>query len=285
MSAAFRKARRFLAGMLLGRWRDTRLAIVVHPGRTGSTLLGDLLDQHENIDWASEVFSKVHKSEQHHLIKSLSWRLRNPVLKDADDNVLWRETLELRRRRCALPTLGIEIKTNQIFRQKLFGADIATALDALNTVADVPLIFLRRNNHLERYVSGVSAKQRSQYNFARGQNPEKVEVPLRRELMDPAYFSHKLEINNWLDQVMAIEADVAARVSSFGGLCLTYEDDIVPSPRIAYEKIMRHLGQEPHDVQTRMIKIDTRPLQERITNAARLQKILRPDLYDRFCRA
>ena len=44
---------RFIQGLMLGPWRATRLVIVLHPGRTGSTLLGDLLDQHPRIDQIS----------------------------------------------------------------------------------------------------------------------------------------------------------------------------------------------------------------------------------------
>ncbi|HMB76213.1 MAG TPA: hypothetical protein VKN76_07425, partial [Kiloniellaceae bacterium] len=128
-------------------------------------------------------------------------------------------------------------------------------------------------------------KRRTQFNFARGQTPEEVEVPVRRQLSDPAYFGDRMDINDWLDRVMALEADLVAQVQDFGGLCLTYEEDIAASPTVAYRKVLRHLGQEPQEAAARLIKIDTRPLAERISNPQRLEKILRPDLYDRFCRS
>ena len=284
MTARLRKARRFFQGLLFGRRRETRLAILVHPGRTGSTLLGDLLDQHESIDWAGEIFSKVHRSERHHLMKSFLWRLRNPLLRDGEGRVLWRETLERRRQRSALPILGVEIKTNQIFRQRLFGPDPAAALAALNAAADLPLIFLHRRNHLERYVSAAAAKLRSRHNFESGQSPERIEVPIRGQLIDPAYFGEKMEINDWLDRVVALEAELAALVQACGGLCLSYEEDIAADPAVAYAKAVRHLGQEPGAAIPRLIKIDGRPLADRLSNPERLKKILRADLYARFCR-
>jgi hypothetical protein len=79
------------------------------------------------------------------------------------------------------------------------------------------------------------------------------------------------------------EAEIRTLVASFGGLVLSYESDIVPSPLIAYRKVIEHLGEESREVRPRFIKIDTRPLAERTSNPGRLRQILRPDLFDKYC--
>ena len=283
MNHYLRKSNRFLKGLTLGSRQPTRLAIMLHPGRTGSTVLGDLLDQNRRIDWASEIFSKIQTSERHYRVKNALWQLRNPVKCAEDGKLLWRESLEARRRRSPCPVLGVEIKTSQVFRQHLFAETLTESLRLLNDQADFPLIFLHRVNHIDRYISAASAQLRSHYNFAKGQTPERIEVPVRRRILDPSYFGEKMEINTWLDEVEKREAEIGAAVKSLGGLVLTYEDDIMPSPLIASQKVIEHLGEESREVGSRFVKIDTRPLAERTSNPGRLRQILRPDLFDKYC--
>ena len=208
MNHYLRKSSRYLKGLALGSRRHTRLAVMLHPGRTGSTVLGDLLDQHCRIDWASEIFSKIQPSERHYRVKNALWRLRNPVSRGEDGKVLWQESLAARRRRSPCPVLGVEIKTSQVFRQQLFAETLTESLRLLNARADFPLIFLHRANHIDRYISAASARLRSHYNFAKGQNPERIEVPVRRRILDPSYFREKMEINTWLDEVERREAEI-----------------------------------------------------------------------------
>ena len=38
---------------------DVRLLVMIHPGRSGSTVLGSMLNQHSAIRWDREIFTRL----------------------------------------------------------------------------------------------------------------------------------------------------------------------------------------------------------------------------------
>src|SRR5688500_4056164 len=112
-----------------------QLIILLHSGRCGSTVLGDVMGQSPLLAWDRGIFSKT----------------RNlPLPVDENGAVRWLEHIEDRRRRCRMPYLGIEVRMLQILEEKLFGETLAESLDKLKELTPFPLIFLCRENLLER---------------------------------------------------------------------------------------------------------------------------------------
>src|SRR5262249_37091867 len=105
---------------------------MIHHGRTGSQLLGDLLDQHPLIAWGGGLVEPFF----HQLPEGPA-----PILKQ-------------RIKECKKQMFGFETKVAQ---SELFGPDIAAYLAALERIGFRKFIVLRRMNLLRSFVSQLVA--------------------------------------------------------------------------------------------------------------------------------
>lgn len=245
-----------------------KLLVMIHPGRSGSTVLGSMLHQHPAIRWDREVFTRLK---------------RNPIPFDAAGNILWRDYIGFLMGRCQKPILGIEIKVQQILKQKIFGPDLDSALAALSEAFDFELILLTRQNHLERWLSGAVARETSRFQYREGETAPKIVLPLPATVRDQAYGLKPLPANDWLDRVEAIDAELRRAVAARGGLILTYEGDILGHPEKAYRRVLAFAGLPLEASEPLYIKADRRPLRERLSNFKDLEAMLRPDHHARYC--
>jgi len=256
-----------VAGGRKGRKME-KLLVMLHPGRSGSTVLGSMLRQHPSIRWKREIFTRLE---------------RNPIPYDAEGTILWRDYIESMVTRCKRPVLGIEIKLQQIWKQQLFGEDLTAALRALSGAFDFDLILLTRRNHLERWLSSEVARETKRFQYREGEEAPKVALPLPENLRDLGYGLKAMAVNDWLDRVEALDAELRRAVDARGGLILSYEDDILDDPSRAYRRILEFAGLPETESEPLYIKADRRPLHERLSNFDDLAGLLRPEHYRRYC--
>ena len=242
---------------------------MIHPGRSGSTVLGSMLRQHPEIRWDKEVFTQLP---------------RNKIPYDPAGNILWRDYISFLINRSRKPTLGIEIKVQQIVQHKVLCEDLETSLSALSEAFDIQLILLTRRNHLERWLSAAVARETSRFQYREGEVAPQIALPLPERVKDSAYGLMALDVNAWLDQVEAIDQALLEAVSTRGGLTLTYEEDILPGPDRAYGKVLDFVGLKAlEESKPLYIKGDRRPLSERLSNFTDLESKLRPEHHLRYC--
>ena len=110
-------------------------------------------------------------------------------------------------------------------------------------------------------------------------------LPLPAEVKDQAYGLKKMEVNAWLDEVERINDTFVAAVRARGGLTLSYEDDILGDPGKAYGRILNFAGLSAEKSEPLYIKADRRPLSDRLSNFADLDRLLRPEHHARYCAA
>lgn len=245
-----------------------KLLVMIHPGRCGSTVLGNMLHRHSSIRWDREVFTRLK---------------RNPIPIDDDGNVVWRDYMSFMIERCKLPNLGIDIKVRHIVKQKIFGEDVKEAMAALTAAFDFEFIFLVRQNHLERWLSTAVVQETSRFQYREGEVAPQIDLPLPEVIKDRAYNVDALPVNDWLDHVQAIDAELLQIATQRNGLVLSYEEDILHDPRIACRRVLDFAGLEHEDVQPLFVKTDWRPLSKRLSNFSDLKRMLRPDHYARYC--
>ncbi|MEO8444147.1 MAG: hypothetical protein ABI567_03965, partial [Gammaproteobacteria bacterium] len=142
-----------------------QLVTTFHIGRCGSTVLGDLLDQHPAVRWLGEIHEWAEFREQtapagagSELIRRLRTRLPG-VTK---------------------PVAGVEAKFYHLHDH---GVPLEAFLNELRAEAaggTCRFIVLRRKNYLRKIVSSLAARQRGRW-FARPGSP----VPLVRLAINP----------------------------------------------------------------------------------------------------
>ena len=251
---------------------------MIHPGRSGSTVLGNMLNQHPAIGWDREIFSQLP---------------RNLIPIGDDGNILWRPYIQSLMKRCEIrslmkrcekPTLGIEIKVRQIVKQQIFGKDLEEALTRLADAFDFQLILLTRKNHVERWLSGAIARETSRFQYREGEVAPDTTLPLPAEVKDQAYGLKRMEVNAWLDELERVDEAFVAAVERRGGLILRYEDDILGNPGRAYGRVLDFAGLQPEKCEPLYIKADQRRLSDRLSNFDELSQLLRPEHHERYCR-
>lgn len=244
----------------------SNLAILVHPGRCGSTVLGGIIGQHSKISWKGEVFTRPD--------------LEKPT--DANGNILWQDFLEDQRRQVSRPVLGVEIKTRQLLIRKIFGANLTESIENLEQASKWPVMFLKRRNHVVRLVSALEARQRSKHNFKMDDVPEDVRVRVENTVTDTAYGIDNCPISEWLEKVEGIEQQLETEIRGRGGLVLEYEDHIADNPFDGASAIIRHIQQQPADAKVIHKRINPKKLSDRIENFSELESWLTPQQFARY---
>lgn len=240
-----------------------QLVTTFHIGRSGSTVLGDLLNQHAAIQWLGEVYE---------------WpEFKGTTAAPGPGSEL------VRRLRTRLPTAdravaGIEAKFYHLHDHGIPLHEFVTELrDELGAGGRCRWIVLRRKNYLRKVVSSLVARQRGQW-FARpGQAVQPVSIAI-----DPARVCIDGDVQplvdyfrDWDAQFDQLDAELAAQ----NPLQLTYEDDIEPDPRIAYTKVCGFLGLEPGTPDVRYRRTTPQPLAEIVTTLDAVRRALADSPY------
>ena len=211
-----------------------------HPGRCGSTVLGDLLGQNSRIFWDSEVF--------------------DPTVRKIPKKPF--AYLQRRIERCGKPIYGFETK---LYHPEQLGCDTAHYLEQLEGVGFERFIFLTRRNVLRLLVSAWMAMAKAEaYHVAAG-----AKSSLKRIRLDPL----KAELGgvfaplvDHLRATAGLIADTRQLLNGRDVLDLVYEGDVAENPRRAYLHVCEFLGIEPEPAQVRYGRTTPFPLCDVIEN-------------------
>lgn len=219
-----------------------------HVGRSGSTVLGNLLDQHSRISWQSEVVFK-HYSQ-----------FPQGMSKDAPQA----DPLQLMLASMAginADFYGFEAK---FFHLDRMGVSLAEFLTMLDDLGFAYYIVLERKNLLRKIVSSLIAKQRGAYNRRVGHRAEltRIVIDIHHVRIDGDDNSLVAFLENYHNQMRELKRRLAGR----DVLCLTYEDDILNDPLVAYRRVSKYLGVVPEPVRINLGRINPYPLREIVEN-------------------
>lgn len=235
-----------------------------HIGRSGSTVLADLLGQHPHIFWDGEVYPRLlsrlpRKGES---IRKVAY----PV-----DVVQY---LRKRMRIAGRHFYGMEVKP---FHLTPMGLSLKAYVAQLEQQGFRHFILLERKNYLRKIVSSLIAKERTQYHQSAS---EKVQlkttyVDVERVCID---WDDKplMELLTSYDQALD---DLQGLLQDRCLLYLTYEEDIQQNPIVAYEKVCAFLGLKAYPVQVGLARTNPFPLCDIIENFGDLQRMLQHTPY------
>jgi len=241
-----------------------QLVTTFHIGRSGSTVLGDLLNQHRDVQWLGDIYEWPEFRDQ-------------PATPGPGSELLRR--LRTRLPAVEKPVAGIEAKFYHLHDH---GMALHDFLDELRgEVAGTGrcrFIVLRRKNYLRKIVSSLAARQRGQW-FARHGSPVppvRLEINPERVCIDGDAQPLLDYLRDWDAQFDQLDAELA------GGdtLSLTYEDDIEQDPLVAYRKVCRHLGIEPGAPEVRFNRTTPEPLPDIVTTLDTVRRALAGSGYE-----
>lgn len=236
-----------------------QFAFLVHLGRSGSTVVGDLLGQHSRLDWAGEIWTQAHQAG-------------TATIQTASD------FLDLPRavsRVSNKERFGFELKFINLryFEQSIGKADWNRFIELILSLASeqyTPMLLIRRNV-LRRLVSCRLAAEtgvwhrRAGDQIASAERGKAVSLPVDEfEDWDTGHRGRLIDvIGDCVDWNNRLEE--AFRCRSW--LTLSYEEHVSASPRLAYRRIIENLGLTVEQASSPLqVTAANRPLHEVVSN-------------------
>lgn len=226
-------------GPPLSRWRRGSV-VMIHIGRSGSSVLSGLMRQHPQVFWDGEIYQKQLNAHGFALGESagLSDASLPPI--DLTDYV----------RRSGPLFYGFEVK---FFHLDLFGVSYEDFVASLQPAGITHVVILERRNYLAKIVSSVRAQADGLYHVP-AQNPGVKDRP-------PAFIGDGVSIDyssgsvvDYLERYTQSFATMrsALRNTELPLLELTYEDDVEADPSLAYRRLCDHLAIRQRDPRVKL---------------------------------
>lgn len=238
---------------VLSRLRPGK-AVLLHVGRSGSTVLGSMLGQHRRVFWDGEALVQPLREVRTNLGAAAA-----------------RSHLEQRARRAGSRFHLISIKFYHLER---YGLNARSGLRLLEDAGFTHFVVLRRRNLLRKLVSSVIASHTGRYHRRVGEGAPRatpVAIDPAHVAIDGANQSLVDHLDSWVGQFELFEAALADRPY----LMLTLEDHVSNDPLDAYQRTCGHLGLAPG--RPKIVYQPTNPfdLRELITNHDEVADALR----------
>jgi hypothetical protein len=254
----------YLSRLIGARHKAERICCF-HFGRCGSTLLGNMLQSHPQIEWAGELF------HAHHERKDRSVELR-PF-----------ELLKNRIAHSAFRHFGFETKFQHLDSNGL-QLDLEAYLLQLNKLGFRKFIVLKRNNYLRQAIS-----------VARGQISSMWHVPIKDMVpeTEPLYLDTVcvslggrnrsiLDCFQFLDQSYSDAMDTLRRLSFC--LCeLCYEEHLQEQPLEGYRLVMDFIRVPYVRPEISVRKLESRPVNQIVSNFDELVRCLKGTKHEWMC--
>lgn len=250
-----------------------------HVGRSGSTVLGDLLDQNSALHWDGEIYEHAFQRVE---------RKTGPLFLPSNTSpfelraqpwsaLLPSDALEYLRRRIAQTqkrVYGFEVK---FFHLRFFGMSLVDYVEGLKGLGFDAFVILKRRNLLKMVVSSLVAAQRKQYHFRNAQG-----VQRRSIVLDPEKVANDREQKPLLEFFEKYEAMFALLEELLIGermLELIYEDDLLEDPQHGHRKVCEFLKLECGQPTVNFVRSTPFSLREIVVNFDDVVRTLRDTPY------
>ena len=225
-----------------------------HIGRAGSTVLGDMLNQHPSIGWGGEIYG----------VKRQLWHGQGDPARFA-----WQRATMLPKR-----WYGFEVKRPHIdaVRQPL--GDLVAGYRAGGPVR---FIILRRENTLRKIASTSVARATGRFHlFGPTAAPSNPDAPVRVRIDPQAHFidGEVRPLVGFLEAFDRFHESLDELLAADDPLRLSYEADILGDPQRAYRATCEWLEEEPVPVVTRFARTTPFPLRDVIENHDEVARVL-----------
>jgi len=194
--------------------------MMLHMGRTGSSVLADLLSQHYSIHWDGEVFIENKKY--------LKFFYKDPI-----------RFLKYKMSQFSSPYYGFEVK-GFVFQdlERIVHLALDDFLSEIEKLKFQHYILLFRKNYLRQYISVLQVRAGGKIQTTNKQTkPNKININL-----NPVFYNDvKLTLVEYFNRLDQSLLEISNSFGKRHVLKLVYEDDIQQDPLIAYRKICKFL--------------------------------------------
>lgn len=168
---------------------------------------------------------------------------------------------------------SVHFLRGQHLRPDLVGMELEAFLDAIRPLGIDRVALLERRNSLRVIVSKHAGELREAWHVRPGMNPEAPSFALDPRSVDFARM--RMPLLDWLEEFERGYEEASRLVIPFGGTYLSYEDDVLPDPRIGYRKLCAILDLPPVEVEVPLVRATPFRLQDLLTNYDEIERELR----------
>lgn len=239
-----------------------------HLGRSGSTVLSHLLNQHDEVLWDREIYRVP-------VTKVISWDENNkrkiaPLLPWVPKNYFL-----MRKAFCHAPLYGFETKFSHLSFLRI---EIPKFIAQMKSVGAQYFITLKRKNYLKIVVSYLVAFEQNYFHLHKTEDNRIIKISINpnctklweqeKSLMDI--------FERW-DRCWEI---LDSEFEKKSPLELVYEEDIEQSPQKAYEKTCAYLNLEPKKVEIVFNRTNPCPLSQQVKNFEEIKEYFTNTKYE-----
>lgn len=244
-----------------GRARPHNVAML-HLGRCGSTVVADLLRQHDGIRWDGETLQRYGAYE---VPKGLGSAL---------------DCLQVRMDLAGADVFGFETKFLWDYHLRTVGLGLDAYVQQLRALGFDRFIVVRRGNYLRWAASETIAARTKKWHERGAATQRNPAVPLDVDAFQIG--QRRQPLREWFAEFDRAYEELASLLPTEQCLYLSYEEDIEGSPVAAYHRVCDFLDQEPQPVTIRLRKTNPYPLEELVGNLKEVRTHLAGTAYAMF---
>lgn len=198
-----------------------------HVGRSGSTVLARLLDQHPRVKWDGEIY--------YNRWEELG---TTPESFGSFDPIKY-----LRRRMLAAGSryYGFEIKCLPEQHLSIIDCSLSTFVDSISEAGITHFITLKRNNYLRRILSQIIGYRTQVRHIGAQQEAKLNRIRVDFDRIIVGVDNSEKSLMEWFHETDATHRELEALLSTKRVMHLTYEEDILKDPQVACNKVCEFL--------------------------------------------
>jgi hypothetical protein len=248
--------------------------VIVHFGRSGSTVISQMLGQHSNVTVHGEIFTNL--DNQHRVSQGLTSSALLAIINGEIDSMAAKDGHQ-----CHV----VEVKPANFFANPY--CTPAEFFNALVNAGDFQIVFLRRVNTLMRIMSDQMSLQSGTHHllgsdldlFAEHCS-ERFSLPHGSGLVDWATGQSGDSLSSVIANARAFERQIYQTIRMAGPalLNLTYEEHVYFDPSSAYMKILDFIGLDHQPAESWLLKT-TLSLDTELENSSEVYHLLENSSY------
>ena len=229
--------------------RKNRIGNIVtfHTTRCGSSVVGNMLNQHPDIYWDNEIMWRIKlcsSSIQNNPQKYIEYKMFSDKSK----------------------YYGFE-SIMQHFNKKYLNMEVANYLEILKKLGVTHFINLQRKNYLRKNISNLITAKTRKFQSKQDARLIKVVIPINNSNQENSLIKEYNNLEGYYEKIGFL-------LEKENSIKLTYEDDILQNPYVAYQKIIDFIGLDSFKPQITLKKQNPFSLTEMIENYDEVEKTL-----------
>ena len=226
-----------------------------HTGRCGSTVLGQMLNQHAMVHWAGELFENHMQDPESRAMSATD------VAK----------CINSKRSAEAASIFGFETKylPQQHLSPRCINMDPASYIELLRDMGFDKYLLLHRNNYLRRFISAKVGVQTRTWH-----SQHEIASPTKVRLRTDSFGITGQPILKAFETLDKAVAELRCILENEDALEINYEEDILNDPRIAYVKVCQFLGIPDQNPDIHYVRTNPFKCADLIINYDEVERIL-----------